>query len=275
MCDQETCRLAESVVVSRGGIVFMMSSDVYTKTDECSWWNSAEKRATDWFLPFLSIRHESAGGSLEVSVRAQIWNCVFVVFVCFRLSLFFLLWCGVLFVCNFPTTRPELSWLCVSFGGFFFFSALVFFCRLSQPERQRNKSETPTKTKCWSLSQQLHTAHSCYANFRNHCFIPSLWIHIYTFFSYSSLSLSLLLASKTNHKQLLSRAELDCCVLILQTDWLLKFRSLFILQCRRELISPLVLFVRDEQKKPSSTNRKTDQLVCCSLYQYSSRTTRW
>lgn len=76
-------------------------------------------------------------------------------------------------------------------GGFFFFSALVFFCRLSQPERQRNKSETPTKTKCWSLSQQLHTAHSCYANFRNHCFTPSLWIHIYTFFSYSSLSRSL------------------------------------------------------------------------------------
>lgn len=139
MCDQETCRLAESVVVSGGWIVFMMSSDVYTKTDECSWWNSAEKRATDWFLPFLSIRHESAGGSLEVwvSVRAQIWNCVFAVFVCFRLSLFFLLCCGVLFVCNFPTTRPELSWLCVSFGGFFFFSALVFFCRLSQPERQQ------------------------------------------------------------------------------------------------------------------------------------------
>lgn len=246
-----------------------MSSDVYTKTDECSWWNSAEKRATDWFLPFLSIRHESAGGSLEVwvSVRAQIWNCVFVVFVCFRLSLFFLLCCGVLFVCNFLTTRPELSWLCVSFGGIFFlFCSGVFLQALS--------ARTATKTKCWSLSQQLHTAHSCYANFRNHCFTPSLWIHIYTFF-YSSLSLSLLLASKTNHKQLLSRAELDCCVLILQTDWLLKFRSLFILQCRCELISPLVLFVSDEQKKPSSTNRKTDQLVCCSLYQYSSRTTRW
>lgn len=184
MCDQETCRLAESVVVSRGGIVFMMSSDVYTKTDECSWWNSAEKRATDWFLPFLSIRHESAGGSLEVSVRAQIWNCVFVVFVCFRLSLFFLLCCGVLFVCNFPTTRPELSWLCVSFGGIFFlFCSGVFLQALS--------ARTATKTKCWSLSQQLHTAHSCYANFRNHCFTPSLWIHIYTFFSYSSLSRSL------------------------------------------------------------------------------------
>lgn len=186
MCDQETCRLAESVVVSGGWIVFTMSSDVYTKTDECSWWNSAEKRATDWFLPFLSIRHESAGGSLEVwvSVRAQIWNCVFVVFVCFRLSLFFLLCCGVLFVCNFPTTRPELSWLCVSFGGIFFlFCSGVFLQALS--------ARTATKTKCWSLSQQLHTAHSCYANFRNHCFTPSLWIHIYTFFSYSSLSRSL------------------------------------------------------------------------------------
>lgn len=163
-----------------------MSSDVYTKTDECSWWNSAEKRATDWFLPFLSIRHESAGGSLEVwvSVRAQIWNCVFVVFVCFRLSLFFLLCCGVLFVCNFLTTRPELSWLCVSFGGIFFlFCSGVFLQALS--------ARTATKTKCWSLSQQLHTAHSCYANFRNHCFTPSLWIHIYTFFSYSSLSRSL------------------------------------------------------------------------------------
>lgn len=134
MCDQETCRLAESVVVSGGWIVFTMSSDVYTKTDECSWWNSAEKRATDWFLPFLSIRHESAGGSLEVwvSVRAQIWNCVFVVFVCFRLSLFFLLCCGVLFVCNFLTTRPELSWLCVSFGGIFFlFCSGVFLQALS------------------------------------------------------------------------------------------------------------------------------------------------
>ena len=261
-----------------------MSSDVYTKTDECSWWNSVEKRATDWFLPFLSIRHESAGESLGFEslscfvfffARAQIWNCVFVVFVCFRLSFFFLLCCGVLFVCNFPTTRPELSWLCVSFGGFFFLFCSGVFCRLSQPEQQRNKSETPTKTKCWSLSQQLHTAHSCYANFRNHCFTPSLWIHIYTFFLFLSLSPSLLLASKTNHKQLLSRAELDCCVLILQTDWLLKFRSLFILQCRCELISPLVLFVSGEQKKPSSTNRKTNQLVCCSLYQYSSRTTCW
>lgn len=195
MCDQETCRLAESVVVSGGWIVFTMSSDVYTKTDECSWWNSAEKRATDWFLPFLSIRHESAGGSLEVwvSVRAQIWNCVFAVFVCFRLSLFFLLCCGVLFVCNFPTTRPELSWLCVSFGGFFFFSALVFFLPALS-------ARTATKTKCWSLSQQLHTAHSCYANFRNHCFTPSLWIHIYTFFLIPlSRSLSCLLPKQTTN----------------------------------------------------------------------------
>lgn len=142
MCDQETCRLAESVVVSGGWIVFTMSSDVYTKTDECSWWNSAEKRATDWFLPFLSIRHESAGGSLEVwvSVRAQIWNCVFVVFVCFRLSLFFLLCCGVLFVCIFPTTRPELSWLCVSFGGFFSFLLWCFFAgSLSQNGNETNQ----------------------------------------------------------------------------------------------------------------------------------------
>lgn len=69
-------------------------------------------------------------------------------------------------------------------GGFFFFSALVFFLPALS-------ARTATKTKCWSLSQQLHTAHSCYANFRNHCFIPSLWIHIYTFFSYSSLSRSL------------------------------------------------------------------------------------
>lgn len=38
-------------------------------------------------------------------------------------------------------------------------------------------------------------------------------------------------------------ALLDCCVLILPTDWLLTVWSCFILQCSWGLISPLVLFV--------------------------------
>ena len=174
VCDQDTCRLTESVVVSGGLIIFTMSRHVYTQTDESSWWNSVVKRATEWFLPFLFFPPPSWTcwwiSGVRVSVMFLVFFCqipnleLCVVSLCFRHSLFFFLCCRFYcFVNNFPTTRPELLWLCVSFGGYFFFSFLFFFslvfffCRLSQPEQQRNKSETPTNRMLESISAAAHS----------------------------------------------------------------------------------------------------------------------
>lgn len=67
--------------------------------------------------------------------------------------------------------------------------------------------------------------------FRKHCFTSYLHLFFFT------------LPRFPEQPQITSFTTLDCCVLILQTDWLLKFRSRFILRCSVELISPLVLFV--------------------------------
>lgn len=228
----------------------MFTHRLMRAADETLLWN--EQQNDFYHFYFFLLRHEPAGGSLGFESLSCFWFffCqipnleLCVVSLCFRHSLFFFLCCRFYcFVNNFPTTRPELLRLCVSFGGYFFFSFLfssgVFFLPAlsarTATKQIRNANKPNAGVYLSSCTQ--HTPATPILEI-----IVSL-LHSGFIFTPFFLFLSLLLASKTNHKQLLSHAELDCCVLILQTDWLLKFRSLFILQCRCELISALVLFV--------------------------------
>ena len=125
--------------------------------------------------------------------RSQIWNCVLCLCVSDTVcssscAAGFIVLC-ITFQQRGPSCYDFVSLLGDIFSFLFFFSLVFFFAgSLSQNSNETNQKRQ--QTECWSLSQQLHTAHSCHADFRNHCFTPSLWIHIYTFFFYFFLSCS-------------------------------------------------------------------------------------
>lgn len=176
----------------------MFTHRLMRAADETLLWN--EQQNDFYHFYFFLLRHEPAGGSLGFEslscfwfffARSQIWNCVLCLCVSDTVcssscAAGFIVLC-ITFQQRGPSCYDFVSLLGDIFSFLFFFPLVFFFAgSLSQNSNETNQKRQ--QTECWSLSQQLHTAHSCHADFRNHCFTPSLWIHIYTFFFFISFS---------------------------------------------------------------------------------------
>lgn len=93
--------------------------------------------------------------------RSQIWNCVLCLCVSDTVcssscAAGFIVLC-ITFQQRGPNCYDFVSLLGDIFSFLFFFSLVFFFCRLSQPEQQRNKSETPTNRMLESISAAAHS----------------------------------------------------------------------------------------------------------------------
>lgn len=168
---------------------------------------------------------------------------------------------AVLFVYNFQPGRVIMS--SSLFGD-------IYSCVCgSLSQNSENKSETATNQMLKYISAAAH--HTVVLRwFRKHCFTSLLCIHICTFFLSPP-------CFQTTTNNLFHTLCSTAASQFSRQNWLLKFRSCFILQRISELISPLVWFVMlPELHKTSHCKQETDRLAYFSsrrrLYQYSSNT---
>lgn len=111
------------------------------------------------FHPLYISASESPGLNFcLLHAKVRIYNCL--CFLCLTNIFQSLLPPVPLFCLCTTSNQAELLWVCLSSGIFI----LVFAALAARTARTNLKHQ---QTKCLSISQQLHTAHSCYAALEN------------------------------------------------------------------------------------------------------------